>query len=386
MTPLEITQFKDLIAQIHTINSELKQQATKSINIALTIRNWLIGYYIAEYELKGSDRAEYGDKLYDRLAEELSKIKIPRSDKRELYRYYKFYKVYPQIVDSLSPQLLSHMNKAVSDTLCLVKTNQVESEVQIVDSVSPLSGITPSQLIIKLSFTHIRLLLDIDDSTKRSFYELECIRGNWSIRELQRQINSHYYERSGLSKNKKKLSEQTHKGAEQYNPITAVRDPYVFEFLGLKPQEVMSESHLEDQLISKLQDFLLELGHGFCFESRQQRILIGDTQYYVDLVFYHRILKCHVLVELKLSEFNHENIGQLNTYVSWYKQNEMLPGDNPPIGILLCSSKDSILVEYALAGMDNQLFVSKYQLELPKQEEMKEFVKELILESGIKDN
>lgn len=386
MTPLEITQFKDLIAQIHTINSELKQQATKSINIALTIRNWLIGYYIAEYELKGSDRAEYGDKLYDRLAEELSKIKIPRSDKRELYRYYKFYKVYPQIVDSLSPQLLSHMNKAVSDTLCLVQTNQVESEVQIVDSVSPLSGITPSQLIIKLSFTHIRLLLDIDDSTKRSFYELECIRGNWSIRELQRQINSHYYERSGLSKNKKKLSEQTHKGAEQYNPITAVRDPYVFEFLGLKPQEVMSESHLEDQLISKLQDFLLELGHGFCFESRQQRILIGDTQYYVDLVFYHRILKCHVLVELKLSEFNHENIGQLNTYVSWYKQNEMLPGDNPPIGILLCSSKDSILVEYALAGMDNQLFVSKYQLELPKQEEMKEFVKELILESGIKDN
>jgi predicted nuclease of restriction endonuclease-like (RecB) superfamily len=385
MTPIEISKFKDLIAQIQSINNELKQQATKSVNIAVTLRNWLIGYYISEYELKGMDRAEYGDKLYDRLADELSKLRIPRSDKRELYRYFKFYKVYPQIVDSLSPQLQTFMNRAVSDTVSLVQTSIEKPEVQIVDSLSPLSGIAPSQLIIKLSFTHIRLLLDIDDTTKRSFYEAECIKGNWSVRELQRQINSLYYERSGLSTNKKKLSLQTHEEAEHYNPIATIKDPYVFEFLGLKPKEVMSESHLEDQLISKLQDFLLELGHGFCFEARQQRILIGDTQYYIDLVFYHRILKCHVLVELKLTEFNHENIGQLNTYVSWYKQNAMLPGDNPPIGILLCSSKDSILVEYALAGMDNQLFVSKYQLELPKQEEMQAFIKEIITEFQMQD-
>ena len=140
----------------------------------------------------------------------------------------------------------------------------------------------------------------------------------------------------------------------------------------------MSESHLEDQILDKLQDFLLELGHGFCFEARQKRLLIGDTHYYIDLVFYHRILKCHILVELKVAEFTHENIGQLNTYISWYRKNMKQPGDNDPIGILLCTAKNNILVEYALAGMDNQLFVSKYMLELPSKEEMQSFIEDQI--------
>ena len=143
----------------------------------------------------------------------------------------------------------------------------------------------------------------------------------------------------------------------------------------------MSESHLEDQLLDKIQYFLLELGHGFCFEARQKRILIGDTHNFVDLVFYHRVLKCHVLVELKLQQFSHENIGQLNTYVSWYKRNMMSEGDNPPIGILLCTQRDRTLVEYALAGMDNGLFVSKYQLELPKKEEIQRFIEEQVQET-----
>jgi hypothetical protein len=144
----------------------------------------------------------------------------------------------------------------------------------------------------------------------------------------------------------------------------------------LKPQEVMGESHLEDQLLDKLHDFLLELGHGFCFEARQNRILIGDSHHVVDLVFYHRILKCHVLLELKVAAFSHENIGQLNTYVSWYRKDMMAEGDNPPVGILLCTQKDHALVEYALAGIDNALFVSKYLLELPKKEEMQRFIEE----------
>lgn len=169
-------------------------------------------------------------------------------------------------------------------------------------------------------------------------------------------------------------------GTESAEAKLAIRDPYIFEFLGLKPKEVMSESSLEDQLLDKLHDFLLELGHGFCFEARQKRILIGDTHNFVDLVFYHRILKCHVLVELKLAVFGHENIGQLNTYVSWYKKNIMTEGDNPPVGILLCTQKDHALVEYALAGMDNNLFVSKYQLELPKKEEIQRFLEEKMRE------
>jgi len=247
-----------------------------------------------------------------------------------------------------------------------------DSQIQALkDKTISLSG---KEILSQLSFSHITELLKIDDDVKRAFYELECVRGGWSVRELKRQIGSLYCERSGLSKDKKRLAALANRTAGKAKPRLDIRDPYVFEFLGLKPREVMSESHLEDQLLDKLQEFLLELGNGFCFEARQKRILIGDTHNFVDLVFYHRILKCHVLVELKLQRFTHENIGQLNTYVSWYRENVMTDGDNPPVGILLCTDKDHALVEYALAGMDNDLFVSKYQLELPDRDTMKKFI------------
>jgi len=236
------------------------------------------------------------------------------------------------------------------------------------------------RLFEALSYSHFEKLTEIDDEIKRRFYEVECLRGGWSVRELKRQIGNLYYERSGLSFDKKKLSELANAGAEQINVKSFIRDPYVFEFLGLKPKEVMSESHLEDELMDKLEEFILELGNGFCFEARQKRILIGKEHYFVDLVFYHRILKCHVLIELKIEDFSQENIGQLNTYVSWYRKNMMSEGDNPPVGILLCTGKDEALVEYALAGMDNNLFVSKYMLELPKKEELQAFIEKQMRE------
>jgi predicted nuclease of restriction endonuclease-like (RecB) superfamily len=208
------------------------------------------------------------------------------------------------------------------------------------------------------------------------------MKGNWAVRELKRQIGSLYYERSGLSKDKKKLAALVRAGAETAEPQLEIRDPYVFEFLGIKAKETMAESDLENALLDKLHDFLLELGHGFCFEARQKRILIGKKPGFVDLVFYHRVLKCHVLIELKVAEFNHEHLGQLNTYVSWYRKNMMSDGDTLPIGILLCTHKDHALVEYALAGMDNRLFVSKYQLELPKKAEMEHFLEEQMKEMG----
>lgn len=225
------------------------------------------------------------------------------------------------------------------------------------------------------------MLVDIEDEYKRSFYLIESIRSNWSVRELKRQIESLYYERSELSLDKTKLAQLTNQSANLEILGINVKDPYIFEFLGLKPRDVMSESHLEQELINNLEEFLLELGHGFCFEAKQKKILIGKKHYFIDLVFYHRILKCHVLVELKLEGFNHENIGQLNTYLNWYKENEMSEGDNPPIGILLCTEKDHALVKYALAGMDDNLFVSKYQLELPQKEEMQKFIEEKINEN-----
>jgi predicted nuclease of restriction endonuclease-like (RecB) superfamily len=250
---------------------------------------------------------------------------------------------------------------------------------QKVGTPSPQSSTPAQELISRLSYSHLEQIVDLEYETQRAFYEVEAIRGNWSVRELKRQIGSLYFERSGLSHDKTKLSELTQPSKEHGTPLN-VRDPYIFEFLGLKPTEVMCESYLEQQLIDKLQKFLLELGHGFCFEASQKRILIGDEHFFVDLVFYHRILKCHVLVELKLERFSHENLGQLNTYVSWYRANMMTEGDNPPVGILLCTDNNHALAEYALAGMDNQLFVAKYQLELPKKEEMQRFIDEQLKE------
>jgi len=312
------------------------------------------------------------------LAETLTRAGLPRCERRELYRYRKFYCTYPRIVESLSPQCFGLVDIAKY----LPPNRSTHNGDQIVATVSPQLHPDGSVLITRFSFSHFIELIEIEDEVKRAFYEIECIRGNWSVRELRRQIHSLYYERSGLSINKKQLSELTMSTSEQIKPEMVIRDPYVFEFLGLKSKEVMGESHLEDQLLDKLQEFLLELGHGFCFEGRQKRILIGGTSYFVDLVFYHRILKCHVLVELKLEAFSHENIGQLNTYVSWYQANMMTEGDNPPVGILLCTHKEKALVEYALAGMDNNLFVSRYLLELPKKEEMQRFIVEQMRERG----
>lgn len=364
---LEIS-FEKLIGAIRLAHEELAAQAGRAVNLSLTLRNWLIGCYIAEYELRGSDRAQYGDNLLADLAKRLTELEVSNSNRRQLYRYLRFYRLYPEIVGTLSAQLKK---------LLPAGTKAFEK----VGTASPQLRTPPDTVIQRLSYSHLELLVDLDDDGKRTFYELECIRSNWSVRELKRQITSLYYERAGLSHDKNKLAGKTQKGAITFDPKQAIRDPYVFEFLGLAPREVMSESHLEEQLLDKLQEFLLELGHGFCFEARQKRILIGDTQYYVDLVFYHRILKCHVLVELKIEEFTHENIGQLNTYVSWYKKNVMAEDDAPPVGILLCTQRDKTLMEYALAGMDNNLFVSRYQLELPKKEEIQRFIEEQMRDS-----
>jgi predicted nuclease of restriction endonuclease-like (RecB) superfamily len=243
---------------------------------------------------------------------------------------------------------------------------------------------TPS-LIQRLSFTHLAELIQLSDDTQRRFYEVECIRGNWSVRELRRQIDSLYYQRSGLSKDKGRLSVQTHAKSEPLHPGQIIRDPYIFEFLGLRSRDVMGESDLEDALLDRLQDFLLEMGHGFCFEARQKRILIGDEHFFVDMVFYHRVLKCHVLVELKTTAFTHEHLGQLNTYVAYYKQHEMTPGDQPPVGILLCTRKNEALVEFALGDLSNKLFVSRYAVEMPKKQEMERFLKQLVREVGHAD-
>lgn len=367
MTPhTDGMDFNQLVVTIRNAHDELARQVNRAINVGLTLRNWLIGRYIAEYELNGADRADYGENVLSELAMRLRDVS--NCNRRQLYRYLRFYRLYPHIMGTLPPQFQKLLSAAVVG--------------EKVGTASPLSEAQTSCFPDKLSYSHIEQLVDIEDDTKRAFYQMECLRGNWSVRELKRQIGSLYYERSGLSHNKEKLAELTQQSAEKSDPGLVIRDPYVFEFLGLKPREIMSESHLEDQLIDRLEEFLMELGNGFCFEARQKRILIGDEHFFVDLVFYHRILKCHILVELKVEPFTHENIGQLNTYVSWYRQHMMHAGDNLPVGILLCTDKNHALVEYALAGMDNNLFVSRYMLELPKKEEMQAFIEKQVREAG----
>jgi predicted nuclease of restriction endonuclease-like (RecB) superfamily len=354
--------FRALVDAIQQVHEHCAAQAGRAVNISLKLRNWAIGCHIREYEQNGADRAEYGENLLDRLAERLDAEGMQRVGPRELRRFRYFYLAYSRIWESLTPELKRLL------------PGEAQPSREIWDSATPELMVPGKTLVTNLSFTHLNELMAIEDPLKRTFYEVESIRGSWSVRELKRQIGSLYFERSGLSKDKKKLAALVQADAEIGHPSMAVRDPYVFEFLGLRSREVMGESDLEDALLDKLQDFLLELGHGFCFEARQKRILIGESYNFVDLVFYHRVLKCHVLLELKVSEFSHEHLGQLNTYVSWYKRNQMTAGDNPPIGILLCTRKDHALVEYALADMDKRLFVSKYQVELPSREEMQRFL------------
>ncbi len=269
--------------------------------------------------------------------------------------------MYPQIVRSVSAQLEGGVSPDHNASTEIVRTLTAQSVDKIVNT---------------LTFSHLELLINIEDSLKRAFYEIECIKGNWSVRQLKRQIGSLLFERTGLSRKPEVLTEMAHLDSDAYHPELIIRDPYIFEFLKLKSSEVMYESDLEQMLLDKLQSFMLELGRGFCLEARQKRISIGNEDFFIDLVFYHRTLKCHVLVELKVDHFKHESLGQLNTYLNWYRSNMMESGDNPPVGLLLCTEKNHALVEYALAGMDNWLFVSKYQLELPDPEQIKKYIEE----------
>ena len=251
------------------------------------------------------------------------------------------------------------------------------SDMQIGQTPSASSYETELQekIIKSLSFSHITLLLPIEDPLKRTFYAVEAIKGTWSVRELKRQINSLLFERCGMSKKPELLLQNLDKKSERALQASFVKDIYTFEFLGLRTKDAVEEDDLESALLDHLQQFLIEMGHGFCLEARQKRILIGDEYFFIDLVFYHRVLKCHVLVDLKIEGFNHHSAGQLNTYINYYKKEIQLPGDNAPVGILMVAGKNDALVEYATAGMDEQLFVRKYLLELPDKKKIEAFIK-----------
>mgnify|MGYP004460661577 FL=1 len=369
----KLHSFNDLTSIIQTTHDAAQSSAVKAINRMQTMRNWLIGYYIVEYEQHGKDRAEYGTQLLKKLEERVNRKGMTRNTFQSARN---FYRMYPQIIENFQINKSASMSsKSYMDT-----TNSI-SNTESVDNQS--DGICPTvsckfqtsgkTIISRLSYSHIYEIMKVSDPLARYFYEQECIKCTWSVRELRRQISTNLYVRAGISTNPEKmLSLPSIQGHDSVD--LQIRQPFTFEFLGLKAQDVVDEHDLEDALISHLQEFILELGKGFCFESRQKRIIIDDEYYYPDLVFYNRILHCGVIIELKNEEFSYENFGQLNAYVSHYRENEMQPGDNPPIGILLCTRKGKKMVEYALAGMDNQLFVSTYMLQLPDKKTLEDFL------------
>lgn len=354
--------FNDLASIVQTTHDAAQSSAVRAINRMQTMRNWLIGYYIVEFEQHGKDRAEYGTQLLKKLEERVDRKGLTTT----LFKWArKFYRLYPQMMENLPIPICATV---------MHQLQPIENKEDTIGASMTHQFVTPGKTIIShLSFTHLREIMALDDPLARYFYEQECIKCTWSVRELRRQISTNLYVRAGISTNPEKLlslpSVQGHDSAE-----LQIRQPFTFEFLGLKAQEVVDEHDLEDALISHLQEFILELGKGFCLEARQKRIIIDDEYYYPDLVFYNRILHCGVIIELKNEEFSYENFGQLNAYVSHYRENEMQPGDNPPIGILLCTRKGKKMVEYALAGMDNNLFVSTYMLQLPDKKTLEEFL------------
>lgn len=378
-------QLGQLIQVIQQTHEQTQQFAVQQVNNSLTLRNWLIGFYLVEYEQKGEDRADYGANLLAQVAGELKKCGIKGLNDRALRGCRSFYSCYPQIWRTVSAKLYSPENeadaiwrtvsaifKALPENLQTVSA-ELQNEGEQPGTEAAKHSLPADMLLTRLSFSHFIELMKADKPLQRAFYEVQAVKNNWSVRELKRAMETLLFERSGLSTDKAAVIAKA-KDEIPVLPGDVIRNPYVLEFLGLEQKPEFSESDLEQAIIDHLQKFLVEMGRGFCFEARQRRITFDNNHYYIDLVFYHRILKCHVLVDLKLGAFSHADAGQMNVYLNYYKDQEMTAGDNPPIGIILCAHKNDTLVKYATGGLSQEMFVGKYLVQLPSEDELKQLI------------
>ena len=383
--------FDKLYKSVAKLDEAFEDNTAKAINRNITARNWLIGFYIVHYEQKGQDRAKYGEKTLQTLAERLNKKSLSYRNLR-LYRqfYLEFLLLEKPIFDYVLNEFGSEKALISGIQKNLIEDKTTSKDLAISDCQIGQTAFTqfddlqipPEKLFTHLSYTHFTLIMGVEDAVARIFYELETIKGVWTVRELKRQIDTNYFERSAISSNPQKMSEYVQSKTQKMTVTDIVKNPYVYEFLGLKDREIVEESELEEALINHLEEFLLELGQGFCLEARQKRILVDDDYFFCDLVFYHRILKCHVLVDLKASKIKYDDIAQMNLYLSYYKKNIMQEDDNPPVGILMCTQAGKELVEYAKEGIDENLFVKKYKLALPKESELTKWLKKEVKDFG----
>lgn len=367
--------FESLVQNINTVHESLQAHVAHAINLALTARNWLIGYYIVEFEQHGEDRAVYGEKLLKKLE---SRIMGKGMNERRFRDFRSLYLSYPQLAGPVKSYVVNNggirrlLTAGLLEVIRRLPTAESVEDAQIDDNQA--ISIPADRLFSHLSSTHLITISTIKDPLKRAFYEIEAINGCWTTEELDRQISSLYYERSGMSENKDALAALVNRQAIKLKPTDILHDPISLEFLETEKMLTWTEKDLENAIVGHLQEFLLELGNGFCFEYRQKRILIDSDYFKADLIFYHRILKCHVIVDVKIDRFRHEYASQMNTYLNYYKYEVMQPGDNPPVGILLCTGKGDTLVKYATAGLDQNIFVQKYMVSLPSVDDLKSYV------------
>lgn len=373
--------YSTLITDLASLIEQGRKAAVRYVNTALLATYWLVGRRVVEYEQKGKERAEYGEALLKRLSGDLAKQFGKGWGEPHLRAIRQFYLIYGDIEKRYT--LCSESGKPDETNIRHAPCSEL-SPSQILPSKLQTLSVESFNTLFPLSWSHYRLLMRLEEPFKREFYEAECIRGNWSVRQLDRQIQSMLYERTALSKRKLAVIAKAHEKPITLKPEDEIKDPYILEFLGLKDE--YSESQLEEALIKHLEHFLLELGIGFTFIARQKRITLEGSHYRLDLLLYHRILRCLVAIDLKIGEFTHADAGQMNLYVNYLKDKEKLHGENDPVGIILCADKRKTVVEYALGGMNNKIFASKYKLQLPDPEVLKteiEHEKQRLLEMKI---
>ncbi len=375
-----------LYERIRQILESARTNMARTVNTTQVVANWLIGREIVEEEQKGLRRAGYGERLIRELALRLTSGYGSGYNLANLKFFRKFYFEYPKIFASSKGYALRSQSVPIKDSSgneightlrgqsssILVSIGALQEAILQKGYALRSESWQTGQLHPNLSWTHYRTLLRVEKAEARSFYEIEATQNNWSARELERQINSLLYERLALSKDKKGLMRLAKKGQEIQRPIDAFKDPVVMEFLDLPTSPKLVESDLEQALINNLQTFLLELGKGFAFVSRQERITLDGDHFYIDLVFYHTILKCFVLIDLKVGKLTHQDLGQIQLYVNYFDRERRTEGDNPTLGLILCTDKNDAVVRYTLGpDQEKKIFASRYKLYLPTEAELR---------------
>lgn len=365
-----------LLAAIRGIWESARLQVARSVNSALVQANWLIGRRIVEAEQGGKARADYSRRLLETLSGALEKEYGSGFSVTALKYMRMFYLGYPELME------IRHAVRDESEKQHAVRVESAQGDADVIGhALRDLSALTarddwqPGRLHAGLSWTHYRTLLKVERREARDFYEIEAIRNGWSARQLERQINTFLFDRLLKSRDKTGVMTLANEGLVPARPLDAIKDPYVLEFLELPESHRLVESRIEEALISRLQDFLLELGNGFAFIGRQVRLTLEGDHFYPDLVFYHAKLKCYVVIDLKVEKLTHGDLGQMQMYVNYYDREIAGPDDQPTIGLILCADKNEAMVRYVLDDKAKQIFASRYQFQLPSEEVLRAEIK-----------